>query len=133
MGQLANASNVSKRTIDYYTRIGLLTCERSDTNYRLYNQKAVEEIRFIEKCKKMNMTLEQIKEKKWLLKLEEIDKNTTLAQADQITKKMSDLKEEIKEIHAMFEKMETQDQITVLKNIKPQTVALIQALILFSS
>ncbi|WP_244535217.1 hypothetical protein [Gracilibacillus kekensis] len=79
------------------------------------------------------MTLEQIKEKKWLLKLEEIDKNTTLAQADQITKKMSDLKEEIKEIHAMFEKMETQDQITVLKNIKPQTVALIQALILFSS
>lgn len=81
----------------------------------------------------MNMTLEQIKEKKCLLKSDDIDKKTALAQAEQITNTMKYLKEEIKEIQAMFEKMEKQDQSRFLKNIKPQTVALIQALAIFSS
>lgn len=38
IGDLAKATGVAKRTIDYYTNLGLLQAERSRTNYRYYGE-----------------------------------------------------------------------------------------------
>lgn len=52
IGELASIANVSKRTIDYYTRLGLLKPQRTGANYRIYDENAVNELQFIEECKK---------------------------------------------------------------------------------
>lgn len=61
--QLALMAHVSKRTIDYYTNLGILKAERSQSNYRYYDETAFETLQFIEKCKEMHMPLCEIKEK----------------------------------------------------------------------
>ena len=64
IGELAKKADVSKRTIDYYTQIGLLHVETtSASNYRLYSEQSIEDIRFIELCKEMKMSLREIKER----------------------------------------------------------------------
>jgi len=38
IGELANIANVSKRTVDYYTSLGLLHAQRTKSNYRIYDE-----------------------------------------------------------------------------------------------
>ena len=54
-------SLMSKRTIDYYTNLGILKAERSQSNYRYYDETAFETLQFIE-VQKMHMPLCEIKE-----------------------------------------------------------------------
>ncbi|WP_419888789.1 MerR family transcriptional regulator [Neobacillus niacini] len=54
---------VSKRTIDYYTSIGLLSAERSKSNYRIYSDESLKDLKFIEECKSLHYPLDEIKRK----------------------------------------------------------------------
>ena len=45
IGELAAITNVSKRTIDYYTNFGLLKAHRTPSNYRYYEREAIEKIK----------------------------------------------------------------------------------------
>ncbi|GIM47157.1 MerR family transcriptional regulator [Collibacillus ludicampi] len=68
IGELARLANVSRRTIDFYTRIGLLQPEeRSNGNYRLYKADSLERLRYITEMKKKKYTLEEIREQLDLL------------------------------------------------------------------
>lgn len=63
IGELAKAARVSTRTIDFYTRLGLLEPEcRSEGNYRLYPQEALDRLRLIQELKQQHFTLEEIRE-----------------------------------------------------------------------
>lgn len=53
---------MSKRTIDYYTQLGLLAAERSDSGYRLYASEDVDRLHYIECLKMQRFTLEEIRE-----------------------------------------------------------------------
>ncbi len=61
IGELAREAGVSRRTVDYYTRLGLLepAC-RSEGNYRLYPAEAAERLRLIQEMKRQHYTLEEI-------------------------------------------------------------------------
>jgi MerR family transcriptional regulator, copper efflux regulator len=63
IGELANLANVSKRTIDYYTGLGLLNAKRSKCNYRIYPEDALEDLKTIEEYKKVHLPLHEIKRK----------------------------------------------------------------------
>ncbi|MEH7495378.1 MerR family transcriptional regulator [Neobacillus niacini] len=63
MGELAEIAMVSKRTIDYYTSIGLLSAERSKSNYRIYSDESLQDLKFIEECKSLHYPLDEIKRK----------------------------------------------------------------------
>lgn len=63
IGELASIANVSKRTIDYYTKLGLLKAERSKSNYRYYDSSALEDLKLIDHYKKLNYSLDMIKER----------------------------------------------------------------------
>lgn len=54
---------VSKRTIDYYTSIGLLKAERTKSNYRIYDEESLRDLRFIEECKNLHFPLDEIRRK----------------------------------------------------------------------
>ena len=61
IGDLARAANVPVSTIRYYERIGLLTAaRRTEAKYRLYNHRAVDEVRFVRRAQGLGFTLPEI-------------------------------------------------------------------------
>jgi DNA-binding transcriptional MerR regulator len=133
IGELAKIANVSKRTIDYYTQIGLLHVETtSASNYRLYSEQAIDDIRFIEVCKEMKMSLNDIKERIELKRsgkkpIQEQEK--CLKQAEILATHMKQLEIEIKELKPIFDRLNDDSQEKVTKHITSQSKALMQSLL----
>jgi len=67
IGELAETVKVSKRTIDYYTQLGLLTPHRTETNYRYYSEDSLERLKLVELYKSEKLTLEEIRERLQIL------------------------------------------------------------------
>ncbi len=63
IGELARMAGCQVVTIRYYEKEGLLPPpERSDGNYRLYDEAQVERLRFIRHCRLHGMTLDEIRQ-----------------------------------------------------------------------
>lgn len=62
IGEVAQLSGVSTRTIDYYTNRGLLSVERSEKNYRLYPDSVLQTLERIHQLKKQRLSIAEIKE-----------------------------------------------------------------------
>lgn len=96
-------AHVSKRTIDYYTNLGILKAERSQSNYRYYDETAFETLQFIEKCKEMHMPLceikEKIEEKKKLLGINE----HVSKQVNEVTDHIHQLEVELTELKPLLD------------------------------
>ena len=62
IGQLSKTSGCSVQTIRYYEREGLLLSpERSDGNFRLYNDSALKQLEFVKHCRSLDIPLNDIK------------------------------------------------------------------------
>lgn len=63
VSKLARQSGTSPDTLRYYERIGLIPpAERSQSGYRLYDDDAVDRIRFIKGAQRLGLRLEEIGE-----------------------------------------------------------------------
>lgn len=61
IGQAARASGVSAKMIRYYEQIGLVRpAERTDSNYRSFDEKNVNELRFIKRARNLGFSVEEI-------------------------------------------------------------------------
>ncbi|MFE2752630.1 MerR family transcriptional regulator [Actinosynnema sp. NPDC059335] len=61
IGELAARAQVSPRTVDYYTSLGLLTpAKRTASNYRLYHPADVERIHLIQRLEVHGVPLDEI-------------------------------------------------------------------------
>jgi MerR family copper efflux transcriptional regulator len=61
IGELASAAGVSRRTVDFYTGLGLLTPTRRSTgNFRLYQPTAVQRIAAIRRLETQGIRLDEI-------------------------------------------------------------------------
>ena len=61
IGDFANICGVSSRTVDYYTRLGLLKpCQRSLGQHRLYDDAAVRQMQKIKELQVRRLTLGEI-------------------------------------------------------------------------
>ena len=62
IGVLSKKSETDAQTIRYYERLGLMSNpERTESNYRLYNEAAVFRLRFIKRAKETGFSLNDIK------------------------------------------------------------------------
>ncbi|UAL51672.1 MerR family transcriptional regulator [Bacillus sp. OVS6] len=131
IGELAKLANVSKRTIDYYTQIGLLHVDKtSKSNYRLYSEQALNDIQFIEECKLFNMCLQDIKERLELKRSQTNEEDKLIKQAEILAKHMKQLEHEINELKPIFDKMNGENQEIIASRISPQSMALMQSLMI---
>lgn len=130
IGQLARISEVSPRTIDYYTKMGLIAPEkRSDTNYRLYSDETLARLKRIESMKREKYTLEEIKAS--------LSKWNKVSQDDLVTDKLTSLQhlinqveKEAKEAEILVEKLKPSQLKNLHKMLTPSAAACIEALLL---
>ena len=124
IGELAELANVTKRTIDYYTRIGLLKAERSTSNYRYYKKDTVELITQIEKLKCEGLSLQEIAN---VLNIKQAQYEEVDIQV--IRSHMQKLEKEVKLLATELAK-DPQTSSAIKKNVLPESVALMQSLLL---
>ena len=60
IGEIASRAGVSRRTVDFYTGLGLLTPTRSGGNFRLYQPADVQRIAAIRRLEAQGIRLEEI-------------------------------------------------------------------------
>jgi MerR family copper efflux transcriptional regulator len=128
---LAELAQVSKRTIDYYTNLGLLTAHRSDSNYRYYDASTVNILKFIEQCKKMHMPLCEIKQLlEW--KQNDVDaKNSIAEQVGGISRHIHELEQELTDLKPLLNRLTEEQRQTMMKYLSGRVVTLMHTLGLF--
>ncbi|WP_445490659.1 MerR family transcriptional regulator [Niallia sp. 03133] len=126
IGELAKITEVTKRTIDYYTTLGLLQPERSTTNYRYYDENAINRIKYIEECKKKKLSLVEIKERLNNEKVEMVD-------IEYLKKTLDSIDKEIKGILTSFQGQDHHKKKEVRNTISHESISLIQTLLLLLS
>jgi DNA-binding transcriptional MerR regulator len=64
IGEVANESGLSVKTVRYYEEIGLLspTVERSESGYRLFNSSVLTRLSFVKRAKSLGLSLSEIRE-----------------------------------------------------------------------
>ncbi|MEH7458036.1 MerR family transcriptional regulator [Bacillus sp. JJ1127] len=130
IGQLAHLAHVSKRTIDYYTNLGILKAERSQSNYRYYDETAFETLQFIEKCKEMHMPLCEIKERVEEKKLLGVNEHVS-KQVNEVTEHIHRLETELTQLKPLLDGLTASQREKISKSLSGQTTALMQALSMF--
>nr|WP_081791167.1 MerR family transcriptional regulator [Lysinibacillus fusiformis] len=123
MGELAEKTGITKRTIDYYTNIGLLVAERSATNYRFYDPVMIERLQFIEQRKQQGLSLVEIQHELNITPYEEID-------VQMLRLKMQDLEHDVASLLEQMNKQDDKKIETIKKNVSPESIALMQSLFL---
>lgn|SRR5690625_880641 len=60
--EVSEMFGLTSRTLRYYEEIGLLSPERNAANHRIYSRRELAKIKLIERGKRYNFNLEEIKE-----------------------------------------------------------------------
>ncbi|MDM5234394.1 MerR family transcriptional regulator [Lysinibacillus pakistanensis] len=120
---MAEKTGITKRTIDYYTNIGLLEAERSASNYRYYAPAMIERLHLIEQRKQEGLSLVEIQHELNTTPYEEIDVQI-------LRLKMQDLEHDVTSLLAQINNQDTKHIEKVKKNVSPESIALMQSLLL---
>lgn len=122
IGELARAAGVNPRTVDFYTRIGLLqpvSCTAA--RYRLYSEASLERLQTIQLLKDRKLRLEQIRDS-----LEQRAPEL-LSDAARIQQELDELRERIADLKG---KPLDSKVRSVLAALAVRTMALSQSLVL---
>lgn len=119
-------ANVTKRTVDYYTNLGLLKAERSPSNYRFYGKEELARLKTIHTFKENNYSLDEIRE---LLELQEAEKQRKQEAERELELKLHHLNDHLEDVIALLEKNNVNTHI-LKKQLPRESIALIQSLLL---
>lgn len=128
IGELASLANVSKRTIDYYTSIGLLKASRSKSNYRIYETDAIDDLKFIEDCKKLSLPLDTIREKLEIKKGTTLDEKLLLQRVDFVHHQLKQLNNELSDLIFAIEKLNQEEKEAFYQKLISESTCLVNSL-----
>ena len=129
IGELAEIAMVSKRTIDYYTSIGLLKAERSKSNYRIYSDESLEDLKFIEECKSLHFPLDEIKRKLEMRKEKNIRESEVEKHVSSVTQLMKQLNSDLFDLIPILEKLDDEQKKKLTNNLSMLRTALMKSLL----
>ncbi|OWA33581.1 transcriptional regulator [Saccharibacillus sp. O16] len=128
IGELARAAGTSERTIDYYTKLGLIQPQdRSMTNYRLYGPETLLRLQRIHELKEEKFTLEEIRER--------LDRWSEASGDDRVSEKLTlleshlaQIEKELKELQPMLQDLDPAQARKTFSQLVPQGIACIEAI-----
>ncbi|MBX6394618.1 MAG: MerR family transcriptional regulator [Alicyclobacillaceae bacterium] len=135
IGELAKLAKVSRRTVDFYTRLGLVSPEeRSEGNYRLYGEEALHRLLYIQEMKKRKYTLEEIRDQLNALEHQETPSDL-VRRVERLQEMMKELESELSalrpHLHHCAEELQNLPHRTTVQRAISQGLSLAQALLLF--
>lgn len=99
IGKLSELSQCSIQTIRYYEKEGLIDPpRRSEGNFRLYDQNALTRLKFIRRCRTLDITLTEIRQ---LLELQRIPSEPCSQVNAMIDSHILEVKSKITELQAL--------------------------------
>jgi len=128
IGELAELAGVSKRTIDYYTQLGLLEPVRSETNYRYYPEESFERLQLIDALKKQHLTLEEIKERLQIIQSQPDAADEIVDKIEHLQEEMKHIQEELLELKPLLKQLNEQQIKLMTKPLAQQGYTLLQTL-----
>ncbi|MEW9668849.1 MerR family transcriptional regulator [Ammoniphilus sp. 3BR4] len=124
IGEMAEIAKVSKRTIDYYTQMGLLDPKRSETGYRYYTENALERLKLIEMFKREKLSLEEIKERLDTLDHCDIPAQDVSQKIHEIQEQMRKLEKEVLKLKPLLSQLNEKQLKVLTKQISIQGTSL---------
>nr|WP_255294879.1 MerR family transcriptional regulator [Bacillus sp. AFS041924] len=128
MGELAKEVGVSKRTIDYYTNLGLLEPQRSESGHRFYNEASLETLKFIEQCKSIHLPLQEIKEILNKKKTAMVESQSIAPLTEEVTVHMNQLQNDLSQLKFLLENLTLEQKQNIIRQLTSQSSELIQTL-----
>ncbi|MNJ34142.1 HTH-type transcriptional regulator ZntR [compost metagenome] len=123
IGELAKAASVSERTIDYYTKLKLITPEaRTQKNYRLYSAETLNRLKRINELKQEKYTLKEIRSK--------LELWNKVSHEEQVTEKLTSLEIHMQRLEREVKELEPGQARKMYSSLMPQSLACIDALYL---
>jgi DNA-binding transcriptional MerR regulator len=129
IGEIAEIAMVSKRTIDYYTSIGLLRAERSKSNYRIYSDESLNDLKFIEECKSLHYPLDEIRRKLEMRKAKNIRDSEVDKHVKAVTQQMKQLQSDLFDLLPILEKLDEPQREKLTNNLSLLRTTLIKSLL----
>ncbi|WNS77553.1 MerR family transcriptional regulator [Bacillus sp. DTU_2020_1000418_1_SI_GHA_SEK_038] len=133
MGEIAKIANISKRTIDYYTNIGLIQAQRTKSNYRMYSEEVLSDLHFIEECKTMHLPLDEIKRKLELKSKTVMHTRDVERQIDAVTQQIKQLHNEIAVLLPLINCLDEDQKGDLSKKLNTEGTTLIKSLVSLTS
>ena len=93
--QVAKKLNITTRTIRHYEDMGIIKSDRLENNYRVYDEKNYDKLKFLVRARNLGFSLKECKE---LIKLFENNTRQSSIVREIAKKKLNDLKLQIKEL-----------------------------------
>ena len=93
--QVAKKLNITTRTIRHYEDLGIIKSNRLENNYRVYDTKNYDKLKFLVRARNLGFSLKECKE---LIKLFENDSRQSSSVRENAKKKLNDLKLQIQEL-----------------------------------
>lgn len=101
VGEISKKTGLSRDTIRFYEKKGLITVDRTDSdwnNYKNYNEKTLNQLLLIKRAKNFGFTLNEIAE---ILKLLELDSASCSVLSIKVNEKLAEIDKKIRELKAM--------------------------------
>lgn len=137
IGELAELAGVSRRTIDYYTNLGLLKPDRSQSGYRYYTEDCLLRLKLIESMKNQRLTLDEIKERMaalaGTLQPQGVTGKPPRLDIQFLKEQFKQLEVQLAELQPLVNKMESGQAAVASRQAIMRSMALMQSLILYLS
>lgn len=135
IGEIAQLAGVSKRTVDYYTKLGLLEPVRSENNYRFYTDKSLLRLKIIEVLKANRFTLEEIRIHFSQLNEEPSipheNSNSSSVTIDLIKKQFKQIESQLIQLQPAAAGLDARQAVQVRDKIMVQGIALVQSMLVY--
>ncbi|GAB6179873.1 MerR family transcriptional regulator [Desulfotomaculum defluvii] len=137
IGELAELAGVSRRTIDYYTNLGLLKPERSESGYRYYTEDSLLLLKLIGSMKNQRLTLDEIKERignlSGILQTRVVIGQPPSLDFRFLKEQFKQLENQMAELQPLVTDMESGQTVVATRQVLMRSMALMQTLLLYLS
>ncbi|AGL00755.1 MerR family transcriptional regulator [Desulfoscipio gibsoniae] len=131
IGTIAQLAGVSRRTIDYYTNLGLLKPIRSENNYRYYTGHTLARLKIIETLKAQRFTLEEIREQMTMLDQDQAGHPDNPINIDYIRKQIKQLEEQLTQLQPAATGLDSSQAAVLSRQVMLRGMAVMNALIIY--
>jgi len=125
IGELAKLTGCSVQTIRYYEKEKLLASKRrSEGNFRLYDQSAVEQLTFIKHCRSLDLALSEVRQLIELnqspdMRCDDVNNmiDNHIEQVEQRMKELEGLRQQLTSLRNSCSNNRTIEECGILKNL----------------